>query len=276
MKELRYLNKYLLKYKWHLVFGTLFVIVSNAFQILPAQLVRHAIDLIVDNIQIYNAYGTLDLQGGYFDVFAFSVLIYGVLILVMALLRGLFLYFVRQTIIVMSRHIEYDLKNEIFQHYQTLPISFYRRNNTGDLMNRISEDVSRVRMYLGPAIMYGITLVTLFLMLIPYMFEISPTLTWYALSPLPLLSLSIFLVNNKIERRSEQIQRSQSRLSTFVQEAFSGIRVLKSFNRESESISKFDREAEDYKDQSMSLTRVQSLFFPLIMGLVGLSTILTV
>jgi ATP-binding cassette subfamily B multidrug efflux pump len=176
----------------------------------------------------------------------------------------------------MSRHIEYDLKNEIFQHYQTLPISFYRRNNTGDLMNRISEDVSRVRMYLGPAIMYGITLVTLFLMLIPYMFEISPTLTWYALSPLPLLSLSIFLVNNKIERRSEQIQRSQSRLSTFVQEAFSGIRVLKSFNRESESISKFDREAEDYKDQSMSLTRVQSLFFPLIMGLVGLSTILTV
>ena len=128
----------------------------------------------------------------------------------MALLRGVFLYFVRQTLIVMSRHVEFDLKNEIFQHYQTLPLSFYRRNNTGDLMNRISEDVSRVRMYLGPAIMYGITLITLFMMLIPFMFRISPTLTWYALSPLPLLSLSIFLVNNRIERRSEEIQQSRS------------------------------------------------------------------
>ncbi|MEX1239582.1 MAG: ABC transporter ATP-binding protein, partial [Cyclobacteriaceae bacterium] len=145
-----------------------------------------------------------------------------------------------------------------------------------DLMNRISEDVSRVRMYLGPAIMYGLTLVTLFLMLIPVMFKISPTLTWYALSPLPLLSLSIFLVNNTIEKRSEEIQRSQSRLSTFVQEAFSGIRVLKSFNREHESVTKFEDESEGYKKQSMKLTVVQSLFFPLIMGLVGLSTILTV
>lgn len=276
MKELRYLNKYLLKYKWHLIFGTVFVIISNAFQILPGPLVRHSIDLIVDNIQVYDVFHNLNLQGHYFQVFAFAILVYAALILLMALLRGVFLYFVRQTLIVMSRHIEYDLKNEIFAHYQTLPLSFYRRNNTGDLMNRISEDVSRVRMYLGPAIMYGITLVTLFLMLIPFMFEISPTLTWYALSPLPLLSLSIFLVNNKIERRSEEIQRSQSRLSTFVQEAFSGIRVLKSFNREQDSISKFRVESEDYKNQSMKLTVVQSLFFPLIMGLVGLSTILTV
>lgn len=143
-------------------------------------------------------------------------------------------------------------------------------------MNRISEDVSRVRMYLGPAIMYGITLITLFMMLIPYMFYVNITLTWYALSPLPLLSLSIFLVNNKIERRSEEIQRRQSRLSTFVQEAFSGIRVLKSFNREHESIGQFEKEAEEYKKQSLRLTRVQALFFPLIMGLIGLSTILTV
>ena len=276
MKELRYLNKYLLKYKWHLVFGTLFVIISNAFQILPGPLVRNSIDLIVDNIQVHQAFGNLNLQSDFFQVFAFGILVYAGLILLMALLRGVFLYFVRQTLIVMSRHIEYDLKNEIFEHYQTLPLSFYRRNNTGDLMNRISEDVSRVRMYLGPAIMYGLTLITLFLMLIPFMFKISPTLTWYALSPLPLLSLSIFLVNNKIEKRSEQIQKSQSRLSTFVQEAFSGIRVLKSFNREPESITKFRRESEEYLDQSMKLTVVQSLFFPLIMGLVGLSTILTV
>lgn len=276
MKELRYLNKYLLKYKWHLIFGTVFVIISNAFQIIPAQLVRHSIDLVVDNIQVHGAFRNLTLQDDFFGVFAFGIVVYAGLILVMALLRGVFLYFVRQTLIVMSRHIEYDLKNEIFEHYQVLPLSFYRRNNTGDLMNRISEDVSRVRMYLGPAIMYGLTLITLFLMLIPIMFKVSPTLTWYALSPLPLLSLSIFLVNNKIERRSEEIQQSQSRLSTFVQEAFSGIRVLKSFNRENESIAKFDAESEAYKKQSMKLTVVQSLFFPLIMGLVGLSTILTV
>ena len=276
MKQLRYLNKYLLKYKWHLIFGTVFVIISNAFQIIPAQLVRHSIDLVVDNIQIYGAFDNISLQDDFFSVFAFGIVVYAGLILLMALLRGVFLYFVRQTLIVMSRHIEYDLKNEIFEHYQVLPLSFYRRNNTGDLMNRISEDVSRVRMYLGPAIMYGLTLITLFLMLIPIMFKVSPTLTWYALSPLPLLSLSIFLVNNKIEKRSEEIQQSQSRLSTFVQEAFSGIRVLKSFNRENESIAKFDAESEAYKRQSMKLTVVQSLFFPLIMGLVGLSTILTV
>jgi ATP-binding cassette, subfamily B, multidrug efflux pump len=276
MKELKYLNKYLLKYKWHLTFGTLFVIISNIFQIIPAQLVRHSIDLVVDNIRIYQSLSNLNIQSEFFKVFAFGIFVYAGLILVMALLRGVFLYFVRQTLIVMSRHIEYDLKNEIFEHYQTLPLSFYRRNNTGDLMNRISEDVSRVRMYLGPAIMYGLTLITLFFMVIPIMFSVNPTLTWYAISPLPILSISIFLVNNKMERRSEQIQKSQSRLSTFVQEAFSGIRVLKSFNRENESLQKFTAESDLYQKQSMKLTKVQSLFYPLIMGLIGVSTILTV
>jgi ATP-binding cassette subfamily B protein len=276
MKELRYLNKYLLKYKWHLIFGTVFVIISNIFQIIPAQLVRNSIDLVVDNLRVYQALGNLNIQSEFFKVFAFGIFVYAGLILLMALLRGVFLYFVRQTLIVMSRHIEYDLKNEIFEHYQTLPLSFYRRNNTGDLMNRISEDVSRVRMYLGPAIMYGLTLFTLFLMVIPVMFSKSPTLTWYALSPLPILSISIFLVNNKMERRSEQIQKSQSRLSTFVQEAFSGIRVLKSFNRENDSLQKFTTESDLYQKQSMRLTKVQSLFYPLIMGLIGVSTILTV
>lgn len=276
MKELRYLNKYLVKYKWLLILGTIFVIISNVFQIVPGLLVRNSIDLVVDNIRVYRTFDGVDLQDNFFKVFAFGILIYAALILVMALLRGLFLYFVRQTLIVMSRHIEFDLKNEVFEHYQSLPLSFYRRNNTGDLMNRISEDVSRVRMYLGPAIMYGLQLFTLFAMLIPFMFMISPTLTWYALSPLPFLSISIFLVNNKMERRSEEIQKSQSRLSTFVQEAFSGIRVLKSFNREHESIVKFQEESERYKKQSMKLTKVQSMFFPLIMALVGISTILTV
>ncbi|MEO7988399.1 MAG: ABC transporter transmembrane domain-containing protein, partial [Chryseolinea sp.] len=276
MKELKYLNKYLLKYKWHLILGTLFVIISNFFQILPAQLVRHSIDLVVDNIRIYQSFSGTNLQDNFFSVFAYGILIYAGLILLMAVLRGIFLYFVRQTLIVMSRLIEYDLKNEVFEHYQTLPLSFYRRNNTGDLMNRISEDVGRVRMYLGPSIMYGLTLFTLFLTLVPIMFSISPTLTWYALSPLPILSISIFLVNNTMERRSEEIQKSQSKLSTFVQEAFSGIRVIKSFNRETESISKFNVETEQYKKQSLKLTKVQSLFFPIIMALIGISTILTV
>ncbi len=276
MKELKYLNKYLVKYKWHLILGTLFVIISNIFQIVPGPLVRLSIDLVVDNIRLYKTFSGTELEADFFKVFAFGILIYAGLILLMALLRGVFLYFMRQTLIVMSRLIEFDLKNEIFQHYQVLPLSFYRRNNTGDLMNRISEDVGRVRMYLGPAIMYGLTLATLFMMLIPFMFKISPLLTWYALSPLPLLSVSIFLVNNKVERRAEMIQESQSKLSTFVQEAFSGIRVLKSFNREHESIGRFDVETDYYRKQSLKLTKVQSLFFPLIMGLIGLSTILTV
>ncbi|MCU0356253.1 MAG: ABC transporter ATP-binding protein/permease [Cyclobacteriaceae bacterium] len=276
MKELSYLNKYLYKYKKLILLGTLFVVISNAFQIFPAPLVRYAIDLVVDNIKVYRALDGFSLQQDYFQIFAFGILVYSILILLMALLRGFFLYLVRQTLIVMSRHMEYDLKNEIFQHYQALPLSFYRRQNTGDLMNRISEDVGRVRMYLGPAIMYGLQLIILFLMLIPFMFSISTTLTWYALIPLPILSLSIYFVNNIIEKRSEEIQKSQSRLSTFVQEAFSGIRVIKSFNRELDSIHKFENESDDYKRQSLKLTRVQSLFFPLIMGLIGLSTILTV
>jgi ATP-binding cassette subfamily B protein len=276
MKELKYLNKYLFKYKWHLIMGTVFVIISNVFQIVPAQLVRSSLDLVVENIRVYKSLNGVSAQNSFFEVFAHGILIYAGLIVLMALLRGLFLYFVRQTLIVMSRLVEYDLKNEIYEHYQALPLSFYRRNNTGDIMNRISEDVSRVRMYLGPAIMYGLQLVTLFVMLIPVMFSISSTLTWYALSPLPLLSLSIFFVNNKIERRSEEIQKHQSKLSTFVQEAFSGIRVLKSFNRENESIKNFTKESDEYKRQSLKLTKVQSLFYPLIMGLIGLSTLLTV
>jgi ATP-binding cassette, subfamily B, multidrug efflux pump len=276
MKELKYLNKYLLKYKWHLLLGLLFVIISNLFQIAPAQLVRSSLDLVVENIRVFKSMEGTAAQDEFFNVFAYGIMVYAALIVLMAFLRGVFLYFVRQTLIVMSRLVEYDLKNEIYEHYQSLPLSFYRRNNTGDIMNRISEDVGRVRMYLGPAIMYGLQLITLFAMLIPVMFSISSTLTWYALSPLPLLSLSIFLVNNKIERRSEQIQQHQSKLSTFVQEAFSGIRVIKSFNRERESMKNFAMESDFYKDQSLKLTKVQSLFFPLIMGLIGVSTILTI
>lgn len=276
MKELKYLNKYLVKYKYHFLLGILFVIISTVFQIIPAQIVRYTIDRVTDNVMLYRSFEGLHLQHEFFNVFAFGILLCACLIVLMALLRGFFLYLVRQTIIVMSRLIEFDLKNEIFAHYQTLPLGFYRRNNTGDLMNRISEDVGRVRMYLGPVIMYGLQLVTLFVILIPIMFRANATLTWYALIPLPFLSVGIYLVNNIVEKRSEEIQKSQSKLSTFVQEAFSGIRVLKSFNRENESVKNFFGESDNYRKESLKLTKVQSLFFPLMTGLIGLSVILTI
>ena len=276
MKELSYLNKYLFKYKRRLSLGLLFIIVSNVLAIIPAQIVRRAINLVEENIALYRVFEGFSLQETIYAVFGGSILIYGVAILVLALLRGFFTFLTRQTIIVVSRLIEYDLKNEVYAHYQALPMSFYRRQNTGDLMARISEDVSKVRMYLGPAIMYGLNLLTLFLILIPYMLSVNARLTLYTLIPLPLLSFSIYYVNNIINRKSEEIQRSLSALSTFVQEAFSGIRVLKAFVRESDSVRTFKQESDDYKDKSISLARVNALFIPLIMALVGLSSVITV
>lgn len=276
MKELAHLNKYLLKYKHLLLLGLLFIIISNIFQILPAQYVRYALDLVIDNLNVYKLFDGHTIQEDYNENIKRSVVVYGLIILGMALLRGFFLFLVRQTIIAMSRHIEYDLKNEIYEQYQSLPVSFYRRNNTGDLLARISEDVSKVRMYIGPAIMYGLNLFTLFLMLIPIMFTINFRLTMFALIPLPFLSFSIYYVHNKINRRSEEIQRSLSGLSTFVQEAFSGIRVLKSFAREHESAERFSEKSEEYKLKSLRLTRVNALFFPLILFLIGLSIVLTI
>ncbi len=276
MKELRYLNKYLLKYKYHLILGTIFIIITNVVAIIPAQIVRHAINLVKENIDLYTLYNGTTLQDGLYGIFARSILIAGLLIVTMAIIRGIFLFLVRQTIIVMSRLIEFDLKNEIYQHYQTLPLSFYRQNNTGDLMARISEDVSRVRMYLGPAIMYGINLITLFIIVISYMFIVNPRLTLYSLLPLPILSVSIYLVSNIMNKRSEEIQQSLSALSTYVQEAFSGIRVIKSFVREIDSEQKFALESQHYRDKSLRLTFINAFFLPLIMGLIGMSVILTV
>ena len=276
MKDLKYLNKYLYKYRNYILLGIFFTILTNFFQIVPAQLVRYALDLVVDNVSLYQQLDGFLLQEDVLKSFSGSILIYASLILLFALTRGFFLFLVRQTLIVMSRLVEYDLKNEIYQHYQTLPINFYRRNNTGDIMNRISEDVSRVRMYLGPSIMYGINLIVLFGMLIPYMFSVNVELSLYALIPLPILSFSIYYVNNIINKRSEEIQKSQSGLSTYVQEAFSGIRVIKSFVREDDSLKKFGDASEEYKRLSLRLTQVNALFFPLIMGLIGLSNILVI
>ena len=276
MNDLAYLNKYLFKYKYHLILGTLFIIIANYFSIIPAVLVRYSFDLLKGNYELFKLFDGFDLQTNAYALFAKSIWVLGILILISALLRGIFMFFMRQTIIVMSRIIEYDLKNEIFEHYQSLPLSFYRKNNTGDLMNRISEDVSKVRMYFGPAIMYGITLLTLFLMVIPFMFSINFKLTIYSLIPLPILSLSIYLVNNIIHKRSEKIQESLSNLSTFVQEAFSGIRVIKAFDREEDINLQFEKESTDYKNKSLKLAFVQAVFFPLIMSLIGLSVILTI
>nr|WP_220483079.1 ABC transporter ATP-binding protein [Rufibacter quisquiliarum] len=266
----------MLKYKFRFFWGIVFVIVSNIFAIIPAQVVRHAFDLVREGITMYQLHDGFAQQETVYKSFARSTLFYGVVIVLMALLRGIFLFFMRQTIIVMSRHIENDLKNEIFAHYQTLPLSFYRRNNTGDLMARISEDVGRVRMYLGPAIMYGVNLVVLFLMVIPYMLTVDVKLTLYTLLPLPILSVSIYYVNNIIERKSDEIQKSLSGITTFVQEAFSGIRVLKSFVREQDSHANFTKASDTYRDKSLELNFVNSLFFPLILFLIGLSTIITV
>ena len=266
----------MLKYKYRLLLGIVFTIISNFFQILPAQVVRHAFNLIREGINLYGLYEGLSQQELVYDIFANSILMYGIIILVMALLRGIFLFFVRQTIIVMSRLIENDLKNDIYAHYQSLPLSFYRKNNTGDLMSRISEDVSRVRMYLGPAIMYGVNLIILFLMVIPYMLSVNVKLTIYTLIPLPILAISIYYVNNIIQRKSDEIQKSLSGITTFVQEAFSGIRVLKSFVREEDSHNNFTTASNKYRDKSLELNFVNSLFFPLVLFLVGLSTIITV
>lgn len=276
MKSLWRLNKYLYKYKGYLLLGILFTFISNIFVIIPAQLVRIAIDYVVESFSFYQFFNEGALSQEARGVFLNFIFIFGVLILLMALLRGFFLFLIRQTIIAMSRFIEFDLKNDIFKHYQDLPLSFYRGNSTGDLMARISEDVSRVRMYLGPAIMYGINLIILFPMVIGYMLTVNVPLTLYSLLPLPVLSLSIYFVNTMINERSEKIQRSLSGLSTFVQEAFSGIRVLKAFVREEDSAKDFRRASEEYKDKSIRLTLVQSLFYPLILALIGVSTIITV
>jgi len=276
MNDLAYINKYLLKYKHFLVFGTFFIVIANLFKVVPAVMVRHSFDLIADGIFIYQGFEGFRFQDKTYALFASSILFFVFLILVSALLTGIFMFFMRQTIIVMSRIIEYDLKNEIYAHYQTLPLIFYRRNNTGDLMNRISEDVSRVRMYVGPAIMYGINLATMFIIIIPFMFSISPKLTFYSLLPLPFLSFSIYYVNNIINRRSEAIQESLSGLSTFVQEAFSGIRVIKAYVREAEYDRSFEAASDDYKVKSLKLAFVQALFFPLMMSMIGVSIILTV
>lgn len=276
MKELAYLNKYFYKYKLYLFWGIVFTLISNLFGIVPAQVVRHALEMVKSNIDLYFLFENSSLQISSYKIITFSIAVFGILILAMAILKGIFLFAVRQTLIVMSRHIEYDLKNEIYAHYQTLPLSFYKKNSTGDLMARISEDVSKVRMYIGPSLMYLINMVILVFLILSYMFSVNSRLTWYVLIPMPILSLSIFFVSSIINKKSEKIQKSLSNLSTFVQEAFSGIRIIKSFAKEDKFVETFTAESENYRRESLSLTKVDALFSPAISFLIGMSTVICV
>lgn len=276
MKHLRFLNKYFYKYKWWIIPGVFFVIISNIFGVVPAQVIGHAFNLITENIQIYRLFNGFERASIVYDTFSYSLFYFGLLVLVLYLLRGLFLFFMRQTIILMSRHIEFDMKNEIYAHYQKLSLGFYRRNNTGDLMNRATEDVNRVRMYVGPAIMYTINTAVLFLLVIYAMFSVNVKLAIWCLVPLPVLVVIIYFVNTLINQKSEQIQEQLSKLSSFVQERFSGIRVIKSYVREDYTQKIFAAESQGYKDNAMGLVKVQALFYPTMLLLVGLSTILTI
>jgi ATP-binding cassette subfamily B multidrug efflux pump len=276
MKDLAYLNKFFYKYRWRLIPGVLFVIISNIFSVLPAQVIRVSVDLVTENIGIYQLFSGFNRQQEIYELFGSSLLLFGILVLVLSLLRGLFLFFMRQTIILMSRHIEYDLKNEIYNHYQVLSLAFYRRHNTGDLLNRATEDVSRVRMYLGPGIMYAINTVVLFILVVYAMLTVNVRLAIFSVLPLPILAVIIYYVNNTINFRSEKIQERLSALSSFVQENFSGIRIMKSYVRESYVRKNFAIESEDYKIHSMALVKVQALFYPLMLLLVGLSNVITI
>ncbi len=276
MKHLAHLNKYFYKYRWRMIPGVLFVIASNYFGVLPAQVIRIAFDLVKENISMYRLFDGFERQQLIYQVFGSSLLLFGALVLILSLIRGIFLFLMRQTIILTSRHIEYDLKNEIYGHYQQLDMAFFRRNNTGDLMNRVTEDVNHVRSYLGPAIMYSINTIVLSIMVIAAMIQVNATLAFYALLPIPILCIILLYVNKIINRRSEAIQRQLSSLSSFVQETFSGIRVVKAYNREADKMGVFSNESDHYRDASLALVKTQAIFFPLILLLIGLSTIITV
>jgi ATP-binding cassette subfamily B multidrug efflux pump len=271
MKALRHLNKYFWKYRFRFVLGLIFIFTSNIFGLYPPIYIGEVFNIISDAFGNKNS-----LDETNYALIKNQLAYYAFLVLAFAVCKGLFMFFMRQTIIVMSRMIEYDLKNEIYNHYQKLSISFYKRNKTGDLMNRISEDVSRVRMFLGPAILYTSNLIISISLVIPKMISISPKLTLYVLSPLPLLVIAIYKVSSVMNKKSEIVQRQLSKLSSISQETFSGIRVIKSYTQEAFAQNQFMNAAEDYKTKNLSLVKVNALFFPLMILLIGLSTLFTI
>ena len=306
MKYLRAVNKYFWKYKWRLLLGVLFVILSNYFRILTPQVTGYVVNSVErelsaqvqaksrqpvsDEMQIQNA-RTRKSDTANYDIlvkkfirtlnstrqsFGQKIVISGITLLVLAIIGGIFMFLMRQTIIVMSRHIEFDQKNEIFQHYQQLDTSFYKRNSTGDLMSRMAEDVSRVRMYTGPAIMYLVNLVATIGFSLYFMIRKDALLTLYVLAPLPILAVTIYMVNNLIHRKSEKIQALLSNLTTNAQESYSGIRVIKSFVQESAMLRFFSSNSEDYRKNAIGLAKVEAIYFPSMGLIIGLSTLLTI
>lgn len=276
MQALAHLNKYFWRYRVRFLLGIVFVTASNIYAILPPKIVRITFDLLREVSYIVPHFKGTPIADAVLSPFLRVWFFFGGLVVAAALLKGVFMFLMRQTIVIMSRLIEYDLKNEIYDHYQNLSLAFFKRNNTGDLMARITEDVSKVRMYLGPAMLYAVNLTVLFSLVIYNMIQVSPTLTAYVLTPLPILSFTIYHVSRMINIRSERVQRQLSALSTFVQESFSGIRVLKAYAKEELWSEAFDKETETYKDTSLELVRINALFFPTMLILIGLSTILTV
>jgi len=276
MRALYTINKYFWKYRWRLFLGILFVSISNLFAIYPAQVIRKALDTVLEATKNYKLAGEGVESKLIYSELTEQLLIFAALVLGFAILKGFFLFTTRMTIIVMSRLIEYDMKNAIFEQYQNLELAFYRKNNTGDLMNRISDDVSKVRMYFGPAIMYTINLVVLFTFVITAMLNVNVELTVYVLTPLPLLSIGIYYVSNIINKKSEVIQRQLSAINTYVQEAFSGIRVIKAYNQQLDKEAYFKNELEDYKNKNLDLVKVNAVFMPLMTLLIGVSTIMTI
>jgi ATP-binding cassette subfamily B protein len=264
MKSLSYLNKYFFKYKWHVLLGIIFIVATNWFKVLMTEFFGNSMD------------GLKELNHVDQSEILFYAIKKGATFMLYSLIAGLFLFVTRQTIIVVSRYIEYDLKNEVYAHYQRLGYNFYKKNSTGDLMNRISEDVSKVRMYLGPGIMYTLNLVIMSIMVITNMIQISGKMTLFVLIPLPIMSFIIYKVASRINKLSTTVQEEQSYMSTLVQENFSGIRVVKAYGRNKEVEDKFANSAENYKSKSMRLVLVNSLFMPTIFILIGISTILCI
>ncbi len=266
MKELKHLNKYFRKYWLKLVVGIIITIIARIFQLVMPSYVKKSIEVVED----YMA-NTIGEQSARDLLFEYILVIIGA-----ALLSGFFTFLMRQTIINVSRYIEFDLKNEIFDHYQFLSLNFYKKNRTGDLMNRISEDVSQVRLYAGPAIMYGIQTLTLFVCLIPLMFIKAPTIAFYSLLPLPILSVLIYQISKVIHRRSTKVQEYLSALSTFAQESFSGVSVIKAYSLEPQINTEVRALALEGKDKSMDLAKVDAWFFPLMILLIGISNIFVI
>ena len=267
MKELSYINKYFSKYKKNLISGIIIIIAARILLLITPGLIRNSIN-VIDNYRT----GTISN----FEIVENELINNIFLILLASVLAGLFTFLTRQTIINVSRYVEFDLKNEIYDQYQKLSLNFYKVNQTGDLMNRISEDVSKVRMYVGPAFMYSINTITLLVIVIIYMYKQSPILTFYTLSPLPFLSITIYKLSKLINKKSIVVQEKLSELSSFTQESFSGITLIKSYSIENKNYEDFNSLSEKCKQSQISLVKLQALFFPLMILLIGLSNLFVI